>query len=394
MNYNYFFVLGSNPALSIMELMAVLKFSPADFIVLENVLLLNSKTTINTQALMKQLGGTIKIGLILKSLPRYDDIEIFKTFKNEIHPETISGKFTFGFSVHGKKRDIHGLAMEIKKELRSQEISCRWVISKEPILSSVVVEQNNLTSRGIEFNIISDKETIFLGKTLTVQPFKELSFIDFGRPGRDDASGMLPPKLARIMLNLGQINAQQTILDPFCGSGTIVTECLLQDCQDIIGSDISPRAIADSQKNIDWVKKKFKPDFSGHINLFQSDSLDLLKKLPPHSVDAIVTEPWLGPQRHKIAPNQLRDLEKLYSDSIRVFSTLLKSGGRIVMIWPIFHINNKLQFINVNLADFKLQSNLTSQLSAPYQKQLSPRGNIIYGRSNQNVWREIVVLEK
>ena len=58
----------------------------------------------------------------------------------------------------------------------------------------------------------------FLGQTLVVQPFKVLSKRDFGRPARDDHSGMLPPKLAQIMINLARRNddiSTKTILDPF-----------------------------------------------------------------------------------------------------------------------------------------------------------------------------------
>jgi len=69
-----------------------------------------------------------------------------------------------------------------------------------------VVEQNKLIESGIEFCLIVDKNRVFLGKTLVVQPFKDLSKRDFGRPARDDHSGMIPPKLAQMMINLARSN--------------------------------------------------------------------------------------------------------------------------------------------------------------------------------------------
>ena len=92
-----------------------------------------------------------------------------------------------------------------------------------------------------------------------MQPFKDLSRLDFGRPARDDFSGMLPPKLAQIMINLAQVqNPEALIIDPFCGSGTILSEALLMGYKDLLGSDISPKAIADTYKNISWIKDLYK----------------------------------------------------------------------------------------------------------------------------------------
>ena len=125
------------------------------------------------------------------------------------------------------------------------------MLFRSPTLSSVVVEQNKLTTaQGAEIVIVQFDKKLFLGKTIAVQPFKELSFRDYGRPARDDYSGMLPPKLAQIMLNLSGAKPADTILDPFCGSGTILTEAMLMGYQDLVGSDVSSKAIEDTGKNI------------------------------------------------------------------------------------------------------------------------------------------------
>ena len=87
-----------------------------------------------------------------------------------------------------------------------------------------------------------------LAQTEAVQPFEQFSARDFGRPGRDDLSGMLPPKLAIIMINLAQTPLNSILLDPFCGSGTILSEAVLLGYTNLIGTDISEKAIADSKK--------------------------------------------------------------------------------------------------------------------------------------------------
>jgi len=77
---------------------------------------------------------------------------------------------------------------------------------------------------------------------------------DFGRPAADAKSGMLPPKLARMMVNLASASKNETLLDAFCGSGTILTEAATLGFAKLIGSDISERAVSDTQKNSDWIK--------------------------------------------------------------------------------------------------------------------------------------------
>jgi len=310
--------------------------------------------------------------------------------------------------------------MEIKKHLKNQGISCRWVVSREKNLSSVVVEQNKLIFKGIEIVLIGEKEKISIGKTLAVQPFKELSFRDYGRPGRDDYSGMLPPKLAQIMINLAvpPLLARrgvggEVILDPFCGSGTILTEAMLMGYKNLIGSDISPKAITDTKKNITWIKEKF-AICDVRYAIYNKNVLELSQTIKPRSINAIITEPYLGPQRGKIdIKKTIPELEQLYTKSLQEFSKILKPNGRIVMIWPVFqdshlslrgprrgggrsNLTNSVfnKTISPNLNNFKIINPIPESLRQNKKVILTERNTIIYGRPGQKVWREIVILEK
>ncbi len=145
----------------------------------------------------------------------------------------------------------------------------RYVENKEEALSSVTVAKNGLTNRGREFLIsplfkegAGGGQRYSLAKTEAVQPFEQFSARDFGRPGRDDLSGMLPPKLAMIMINLAQTSLNSILLDPFCGSGTILSEALLLGYKNLIGSDISEKAVEDTKINIDWIAKEFNKKIS------------------------------------------------------------------------------------------------------------------------------------
>jgi tRNA G10 N-methylase Trm11 len=398
----YFFILGSNPTLSLAELSAIFHLTNSGQIAGENVFILKTDKKINAVQLIKKLGGTIKIGKITAIVKKNEKEKILPGITKLLKPK--SGKFKFGFSYYGQQKfNIQKLAMAIKKFLREKEISCRWVTSREKNLSSVVVEQNKLITQGIEIALIENNKNILIGQTLAVQPFKELSFRDYGRPARDDYAGMLPPKLAQIMINLSQAKPRNTILDPFCGSGTILTEAMLMGYQNLIGSDISAKAINDTKKNISWIKNKFQislsaPTCAGRqagnfkFQLHNKDIAGLSKFILPKSIDAIITEPYLGPSRGKFNIKQtMKKLENLYSESLNEFKKMLKPDGRIVMVWPIFQQTLRL---SPNLNDLKIISPMPQNIKNNKFIKLTTRKTIIYGRPGQKIWREIVILTK
>jgi tRNA G10 N-methylase Trm11 len=430
----YFFILGTNPALSTAEICSLFPNEKISLAGKETAVLETEKKLI-PEELIARLGGTIKIGEILFSEKSLNFDSVLKNLQPQLVQQE-AGKFKFGISYYGQKKvNLHGLAMNIKNYWREQNVNSRWVVSKEKVLSSVVVEQNKLISQGIEIIIIENDKEFLIGKTLAVQPFKELSFRDFGRPARDDRSGMIPPKLAQIMINLsahltptpayrtgrlsstrrgsaitvpspilGEGQGEVVILDPFCGSGTILSEAILMGYKNLIGSDNSDKAIADTQTNLKWLENNF--NITGaKYRLFKSGAQSIAQKIKAKSVDAIVTEPYLGPQRGNVDPQKIKiELEKLYSESLQQFKKIIKDDGVIVMVWPIFKTNKGDVCLNPNIDNFKIVSpfkKIPSLEGCPAaagwggsDNNLTNRNTIIYGRPGQKVWREIVILKQ
>lgn len=387
----YFFVLGNHPSLSVAEIASVLRAKVSYQLVNNQILIVSSKTALKVPELMSHLGGTIKIGII------FDQVKIKEKILTAIKPvlKPTEGKFKYGLSYYGiGQMNFKVLAMEIKKYLKSKEVSCRWVTSKEDTLSSVVVEQNKLTSKGIEIVVIKDALSFLIGKTLAVQPFKELSKRDYGRPARDDYSGMLPPKLAQIMINLAKLSPQQVMLDPFCGSGTVLTEGLLLGLHQVIGSDLSNKAVKDSQTNIEWIINNYNLE-NRDYQLYCHSADDLSSVIKHDLIDAIVTEPYLGPQRGNINIKKVKsDLEKIYYRSLKQFAKIIKKSGYVVMVWPVFcHAQHRFDYLNIDLGEFKIVNLLPLELSAK-DLSLTYRKTFLYGRPGQKVWREIVVLKR
>jgi tRNA G10 N-methylase Trm11 len=417
----YFFLLGNNPTLSMAEISAVFELKEntnklKTNLISKNIFLLESNKEINHDLLIKQLGGTVKIGLVEKELNISDPNLIKKNLLEIIKNKKISGKLKFGISLYGDSGiKIQNLGMEIKKDLKTAGMTSRFVTGKEKNLSSVIVEQNNLTSSGMEIVLIpcQGNKGITIARTLAVQPFKELSFMDYGRPARDDHSGMLPPKLAKTMLNLTFIpekeknNLNSTVLlDPFCGSGTVITEAIIMysllknkknsnfNNLKLIASDISEKAVLDTKKNIEWIFKKTESKIK-KIETYQLSAEELSIKIKKASVDKIVTEPFLGPQRGKInLKTIIPKLEKLYSKSFNQFKEILKPNGTIIILFPVFCLNNNKQyFINPAFSGFKTIAPLPGFLKNNQNIKLSPRNTMIYGRKDQKVMREIIMLK-
>jgi tRNA G37 N-methylase Trm5 len=82
---------------------------------------------------------------------------------------------------------------------------------------------------------------------------------------RDTRVGLLPPKLAQVLLTFGAwltrngakaVPAHMTVFDPFCGTGVIPIECVLRRWN-VLASDAAPKAITGTTKNLEWARKRF-----------------------------------------------------------------------------------------------------------------------------------------
>jgi len=368
---------------------------------------------IEAENLQKQLGGTIKIGKILTQI-HADLTQInAEIFLKELLKEKnkIKQKIFFGFSLYKLDESINlknilpqikKIAIEIKNKLKERGISSRWVSSHERALSSVIVQKNKLLTQGAEFCLFVDKEKIYFGRTLSCQKFEEYEFYDFARPAREIEKGMLPPKLAQIMINLSQASLNGTILDPFCGSGTILQAALLLGYQNVLGTDLNIEAIMNTKKNLEWLGEKLKiKNLMQNLKIFQCDVQKLSEKISQNSIEAIVTEPYLGPIKKSDIKNQISkiitELSNLYLVAFKEFEKILKINGRVVIIFPVFQIDKKRYFLPI-LDKLKKNWQIINPIPEELRKnpviQTTSRNSIIYFRTNQKVLREIFVFQK
>jgi len=369
-----------------------------------DVCIFDIQPEISPQYLMNILGGTIKIGVINTSfdISARDD-ELLEQAKNIIMQNIdVEKKMRFGFSIYDgtknrldqkefkkTKKRIQDLGIPLKKILKGNGLKVRYVTSHEPTLSSVTVTENKLIDGGKELVFILDETKIYLGTTEAVQAWKEFSARDYGRPGRDAESGMMPPKLSRILINLAQAPKNAILADPFCGSGTIISEALLLGYRKLIASDIDSIAIANTKENVRWLvnNKKIDENSIANIKYFDIAVTHLGDYIEENSVDTIVTETYLGPPQKEFKnqgelEHEAEHLLSLYQDTLRTFEQILKPGGRVVIAFPLWRSKERT-FVHTPII---------SEIESYGFKKL--REPLTYGRDDQKVWREIVIFEK
>jgi tRNA G10 N-methylase Trm11 len=286
---------------------------------------------------------------------------------------------------------IYRLLRLIKDTLAEKGILSRFPNQAEDTLSSASVVKNKLLEQGAEVDLIVTQDRLLITKTVAVQEFEAFSERDYGRPVRDMQSGVMPPKLARMMLNLSQAKKDAEILDPFCGSGTMLQEAVYLGYKNITGSDASEKAIADTQKNIDWLaNRETLEDVS--ITLAKADVTKLAEKFGNGVFNAIITEPYLGPN-FKMMP-LAQDVKKiqeqlmvLYVNAWKQFSSVLKSSGVVVMILPVHNVRN--QYIPLPILDEITKLGFTQQTLSQ-----NPRKSLQIGNKYDFVLREIVKFVK
>jgi len=141
----------------------------------------------------------------------------------------------------------------------------------------------------------------------------------------------LSPRLAQLLLNLSGLSPGQRLLDPFCGSGTIISEGALMSLN-CTGIDSNPIRVAQAKRNLAWVEKQ-----SGRTlahDLRTGDARDFEGRF-----DGIVTEPILLPRFHSTPSSQkakrlVNKASRVYSESLYSMADAVRKGGRIVIVVP------------------------------------------------------------
>ena len=419
----FLFQLGHSPSLSHAEILSInLRLSQplSSLRCFGNLLLAEVESWESLSSIADELGGTIRICEVIAS--RREPTPTASTFSEEFLYTLVSecglvekllqqnSRPVFGLSwlgepIHGMSRKawhgvLRGVAGRIKTELREKQISSRFLLPAEESaleLTGAQVEKNHLLREGGELVFTWETETGWqLSLTRWLQPFEAFSKRDYGRPGRDPRRGMLPPKLARMLVQLARQCQTRTLLDPFCGSGSLLMEAGMLGLQ-ATGIDLLPKAVQHAQQNWTWVQEHVGPQ-RGSGRALAGDARTPHTLCEPLSFYACAPEPTLGPpQKRPLSQAQFDELcqtlTPLYLRALGEIRTVVKPGARVVFVTPRFQLQNTREPRPVSLlADLKfLGYTLLDPLNA--FAPTTRRATLIYSRPDQIVQREIIVLQ-
>lgn len=421
----YAFLLGSHPLISFLEILNILEVEKIPHGTHERmgeILIIPMKASdAKLKKLQNTLGGTIKI---IEVVDEYKGT-IFQLDKILTREHLLKHYFTqhktkinFGFSVYSTKSLVYAeinwlrnFAYQVKRRLKN-DYSIRYVDEKNFELSSVMVANNKLMETGAEIVIIKQDGSFIVGRTKTVQDFRSYAQRDMDKPSPNPKVGMLPPKLAQMIVNLSRSTNHKQVFDPFCGSGIILQESLLVGLG-VLGSDIDEDAVRSTQDNLKWLIKTYnvaaprlgrekikRTAITGRIR--QADATRSRWQKANQTDVFIATEPYLGPPQRGVvlihnAKNIAKELEILY---LGFFGNLKKNYSkikRVGFIMPVIKTNEGLLYMNILEQIEKLGYMRKVFLPAEEAKKealASHRGGLLYSRPDQFVSREIFVFEK
>jgi tRNA G10 N-methylase Trm11 len=245
-----------------------------------------------------------------------------------------------------------------------------------------------------------DNEKTAYGQIVAKQDIKEFEKKEINKPYTQGKGGMLPSKLAKIMLNLGITKDTEAIYDPYMGTGTILMEALIQGYK-VIGSDINTDSVKGTRKNLLWTSEEF--GVEDQSQLFLNDARSLPEQLLNRDENiSIVTEPYLGSSWSKPVSKNVRNIkiinsiDKMIQSSIRSLTKILKNNQRLVIIIPSFKTKHDIIYLKARSMDY---GNLRKISIIPENflfesKKLGKLESFFYYREKAIVRREIFIFEK
>ncbi|MDO5561155.1 MAG: hypothetical protein Q4G02_00020, partial [bacterium] len=256
----YLFLLGSTPNLSLAELQAV--FGEQNVSRFSRQAAVVQMETDPVEAI-KNLGGTVKIGEILQNFDKNISDNDLQNFLNEYFLKLQQPKVHFAIGEIGRDQRESFDVIKLKQSLQEMGLKVRFNDqSRQGASAALLLHRHDLIEILMVQGENEQQQELILSRTLAVQDIDDWTLRDRGKPYADHKKGMLPPKLARMMVNLalGQsdITKEQTLYDPFCGTGTILLEAAATPNLHLIGTDLDVKAILGAKENLAWWSETYR----------------------------------------------------------------------------------------------------------------------------------------
>lgn len=343
---------------------------------------------------IQKLGGTTKAGEVIAELNGnwHQVSKKIVSHYMQIWGKT-EGKITLGLSVYGfdvSPREVQKTGIILKQKLKQSGVALRLVPNQESALSTATSHHNKLglSPNKVELLVIRNpKGRAIIAESTGAQNITAYAKRDQGRPKRDAFVGMLPPKLAQIMINLAHPADGARVLDPFCGTGVVLQEAALLG-HPVYGTDLADKMIDYSSENLRWLESTYR--LSVKATVTQGDAMTTTWKQP---VDAVVGETYLGqPFSAPPSPAKLREVrgncEHIIGSFLKNISAQLQPGTSLCLAVPAWR-DASGRFTHLPLTNH-LEEFGFIQVTFDNVKP----AELLYFREDQVVARELLVLER
>ena len=220
----------------------------------------------------------------------------------------------------------------------------------EVVLNNVKDTKVNLTTpQKTFFGILTDNRFVFGLKIAEIMPKPFVERRPRKRPFFHPTA--MPAKLARCMVNLAQPKKDDLLLDPFCGTASILVEAWLIGCH-VVGFDVQPHMMRGSLQNLLYYGVK--PE-----GIAIADA----RNLPVARVDCVVTDPPYG----RSATTLGWSTQQIVDDFLSNIGDRLPKGRKICMASPksirIGNIAKELGFKHVESHFVFVHRSLTREIA-------------------------------
>ena len=336
----FFLLSGEHPTLPFSELKSILEADGHKYRILERL----------TQVLRVEANvNSVKSVKFRSAMTRVCCLELFSCnavlteILENMRSASLEGFIEQGKSFAARIRRIRGatphlVGVELERKLG------KLVLNKVK-----KTKVNLMTPQKTFFGILTDNRFLFGLKMAEISPKPFVERRPRKRPFFHPTA--MPAKLARCMVNLAQPKVGDLVLDPFCGTASILVEAWLVGCR-VIGFDVQPRMVRGSLQNL--LHYGVKPE-----GIAVADA----RHPPVAKVDCIVTDPPYG----RSATTLGRGTRQVVEDFLSAIEDMLPRGRRICMASPksvrIGKIGKELGFEHVESHFVYVHRSLTREIA-------------------------------
>lgn len=303
----FFLLSGEHPTLPFSELTSILEAEDHRYRVLEEL----------TQVLRVEAEAECIESVVLRSaMTRLCGIELVNC--NAVSNEILQGTSSVPFEEFIERGE--SFVVRVRRVRKSAPHLVGGELERglgELVLNRAKGVKVNLTNpQKTFFGILTEKRFVFGLKTAEIpaKPFVER------RPRKRPFfhPTAMPAKLARCMVNLAQPKVGELVLDPFCGTASILVEAGLMGCR-VTGLDVKRRMVEGSLQNLRYYGVKSE-------GMAVADA----RHPPVTIVDCVVTDPPYG----RSATTLGWSTQQIVKHFLSVIGETLPRGRRVCMASP------------------------------------------------------------